>query len=126
MALSPPKRWKFATLTLSRAPAPLAITRSCCKHSRSCEQCLKSAMRILGPLAAKPRRCNLASVSFGAKEVKVQIKNRQQLLIFVTAGAVALFAADALVRAPLMNLWNARAARVTALRNQVARGRMLV
>jgi hypothetical protein len=56
----------------------------------------------------------------------VQIKNRQQLLIFVTAGAVALFAADALVRAPLMNLWNARATRLTALRNQVARGRMLV
>lgn len=56
----------------------------------------------------------------------MQIKNRQQLLLFVTIGAVALFAADALVRAPLMNLWNARAARVTALRAQVARGRMLV
>lgn len=56
----------------------------------------------------------------------MQIKNRQQLLLFVTIGAVALFAADALVRAPLMNLWNARSARITALRNQVSRGRMLV
>jgi hypothetical protein len=56
----------------------------------------------------------------------VQIKNRQQLLLIVTIGAVALFAADALIRAPLMNLWSARAARVTALRNQVSRGRMLV
>lgn len=56
----------------------------------------------------------------------MQIKNRQQVLLFVTIGAVALFAADALIRAPLMNLWSARAARVTALRNQVARGRMLL
>lgn len=56
----------------------------------------------------------------------MQIKNRQQLLLIVTIGAVALFAADALIRAPLMNLWSARAARVTALRNQVSRGRMLV
>jgi hypothetical protein len=56
----------------------------------------------------------------------VPIKNRQQILLFVTIGAIALFAADALIRAPLTNLWSARAARVTALRNQVSQGRMLV
>jgi hypothetical protein len=54
------------------------------------------------------------------------IKNRQKLLIFVTIGVVGLFAADELVRAPLMSAWNARAARVSKLRNQVARGKMLV
>jgi hypothetical protein len=56
----------------------------------------------------------------------VQIKDRQKLLIIVTAVAVGLFAADQLVRAPLVNAWNARAAQLTTLRNQVARGRMLV
>jgi hypothetical protein len=56
----------------------------------------------------------------------MQIKDRQKFLIVVTIGAVALFAADALIRAPLMSAWNARATRLTTLRNQVARGRMLV
>ena len=53
-------------------------------------------------------------------------KNRQQILIFATIAVVALFALDALVRAPLVSLWSARAAKVTALRNQVARGRLLM
>lgn len=56
----------------------------------------------------------------------MQIKDRQKLLIVVAAAAVGLFAADALVRAPLMAAWNARAARLTALRNQVSRGKMLL
>lgn len=56
----------------------------------------------------------------------MQIKDRQKLLLIVTIAAVGLFALDALVRAPLMSAWNARAARVTTLRNQVARGRMLM
>jgi len=54
------------------------------------------------------------------------IKDRQKLLIIVTVAAVALFALDELVRAPLMSAWNARAAKITALRNQVSRGRMLL
>ncbi len=56
----------------------------------------------------------------------MQIKDRQKLLVILTATAVGLFAADQLVRAPLMSVWNARAARITALRSQVSRGRMLV
>lgn len=56
----------------------------------------------------------------------MQIKNRQQVLLFITIGAVALFALDALVRAPLVKLWSARAAQITALRNQVSRGRVLI
>jgi hypothetical protein len=56
----------------------------------------------------------------------MQIKDRQKLLVIVTVAAVGLFAADALVRAPLVSAWNARAARITQLRNQVTRGKMLV
>ena len=56
----------------------------------------------------------------------MQIKNRQQMLLFATVGVVALFAADALIRAPLMSLWSARSTRLTALRSQVSRGRMLL
>jgi len=56
----------------------------------------------------------------------VQIKDRQKLLIILTVSVVALFAADQLVRAPLMSAWNARATRISALRNQVSRGRMLM
>ena len=56
----------------------------------------------------------------------MQIKDRQKLLIAVAVAVVALFAADALVRAPLMSAWNARAARLTSLRNQVSRGKMLL
>lgn len=55
----------------------------------------------------------------------MQIKDRQKLLVIVTVAAVALFAADQFIRAPLVSAWNGRTARITALRNQVARGRML-
>lgn len=56
----------------------------------------------------------------------MQIKDRQKFLVIVTIVAVGLFAADELVRAPLMSAWSARAAKITALRNQVSRGGMLV
>lgn len=54
------------------------------------------------------------------------IKNRQQLLFIVTGIAVALFLGDKVVLGPLTDAWKARSARIEALRNQVARGRMLV
>ena len=56
----------------------------------------------------------------------MQIKDRQKLLVIVTVAAVGLFALDQFVRAPLFSAWTARSARITALRNQVARGRMLL
>lgn len=56
----------------------------------------------------------------------MQIKNRQQLLILVAAIGVALFAGDRLLLTPLVHAWDARSARIKTLRNQVARGRMLV
>jgi hypothetical protein len=60
------------------------------------------------------------------KELEMQNKDRQKLLIVLTAAAVGLFAADQLVRAPLVSAWNARAARITTLRSQVSRGEKLV
>jgi hypothetical protein len=56
----------------------------------------------------------------------VQIKNRQKLLVIVAIAAVALFAGDKLVLTPLTNAWDARAARLKVLRNQISRGKMLV
>jgi len=54
------------------------------------------------------------------------IKNRQRLLLVVTGIAVALFLGDLAALGPLTDAWKARSARIVALRNQVARGRMLL
>lgn len=56
----------------------------------------------------------------------MQIKNRQQLLLFVAIAVIGVFAADRLLFTPLTRLWDARAARIKVLRNQVTRGNMLV
>jgi hypothetical protein len=56
----------------------------------------------------------------------MQIKNRQQLLIFAAVGAIALFAGDQLVLSPVINAWSARAKRVTGLRQQIAKDTMLL
>lgn len=53
-------------------------------------------------------------------------KNRQQLLVIVAVSALALLAADSLVRAPLAKLWDTRAKQLKDLRTQVAQGRMLL
>ncbi|HWW02218.1 MAG TPA: hypothetical protein VNZ64_21130 [Candidatus Acidoferrum sp.] len=55
----------------------------------------------------------------------MQIKDRRQLLIIVAIIGVVLFAGDKLVLTPLVRAWDARAARIKVLRNQVARGKML-
>ena len=54
------------------------------------------------------------------------IKNRQKLLVIVAIAAVALLAGDKLVLTPLINVWDARAARIKVLRTQLSRGKMLV
>ena len=54
------------------------------------------------------------------------IKNRQQLLVYVAIGALALLAADHFVRGPLVALWDARARQLRDLRTQVTMGKMLV
>jgi hypothetical protein len=56
----------------------------------------------------------------------VQIKNRQQLLMIGAIAAIALFAGDQLVLSPLTKAWSARAKRITELRQQISRGKMLV
>lgn len=52
----------------------------------------------------------------------MNIKNRQQVLAVLAMTAVALFAADKLIRAPLTRLWQERSARIADLRKQVAEG----
>ena len=54
------------------------------------------------------------------------IKNRQQLLIFVAIGALALYGADQLIRAPLTSFWSARAKQLADLRTQVKNGKMML
>jgi len=49
----------------------------------------------------------------------VEIKNRQQLLIIVTLGIVALFAADNIILTPLGGLWSARSKEIAQLRTKV-------
>jgi len=56
----------------------------------------------------------------------MQIKNRQQILIVVTLGIVALFAADKILFTPLGKLWSDRSAQITRLRKDVATGKQLV
>ncbi len=56
----------------------------------------------------------------------MKISNRQQLLAIVAGGAVALYAADALLLTPLSNSYKARATRIAELRKQVDNGRALV
>jgi hypothetical protein len=56
----------------------------------------------------------------------MQIKNRQQLLVYVAVGALALFAADRLLLEPLIKVWNARTEEITRLRTQVAQGKALL
>ena len=55
----------------------------------------------------------------------MQIKNRPQMLAVVAIAAVALFAADKLIRAPLTRVWKARAEQITNLRKQVGEGERL-
>ncbi|HWX21863.1 MAG TPA: hypothetical protein VN578_18335 [Candidatus Binatia bacterium] len=54
------------------------------------------------------------------------IKNRQQVLVIAAIAVLGLFAGDKLVFDPLLGLWNARAERLTKLRQQVGDGQRLL
>jgi hypothetical protein len=56
----------------------------------------------------------------------VQIKNRQRLLLILSAVAIALFAGDHLVLSPLTKAWGTRAARIAELRKQITQGNLLI
>ena len=56
----------------------------------------------------------------------MQIKNRQQMLVIAAIAMLGLFAADKLIVNPLLGAWDARAERLTKLRQQVTDGQRLV
>jgi hypothetical protein len=58
--------------------------------------------------------------------VKIDLKNRQQLLVVVAAAAIALFTTDKLVLTPLSKSWKARSTQIAELRKKVAAGQSLV
>ena len=110
---------------------------TCTGIARDCQALLKTIENVAqgpaiprgGPGAdarANRRRCNSRSTSNGMKEARMQIKNRQQLLIIGAIAAVALFAGDQLVLSPLLKAWSARATRICRAAQEDHRGNMLV
>jgi hypothetical protein len=59
-------------------------------------------------------------------EVKIDLKNRQQLLGVLAAAAIGLLLADKLVLSPLTRTWKARSAQIAELRKKIAAGQGLV
>jgi Tfp pilus assembly protein PilO len=57
--------------------------------------------------------------------MKVNVQNRQQLLVVLTVALMGLLIADWIVIEPLARLWTARAHQITELRSKVRDGRML-
>ncbi len=55
--------------------------------------------------------------------MKIDPKNRQQLLVLVAAAAVGLFAADRLLISPLAKSWRSRSSQIASLRQKVVEGR---
>ena len=56
----------------------------------------------------------------------MNLKNRQQLLMILAIGVVALFAADKIIISPLISAWKSRSKQIDDLRSQVSRGQSLV
>jgi Tfp pilus assembly protein PilO len=59
-------------------------------------------------------------------EAPMKIENRQQFLVALTIGAVALYIGVNFVGVPLSNLWSARSAQIKQLRAKVSEGKILV
>jgi Tfp pilus assembly protein PilO len=56
----------------------------------------------------------------------MKIENRQQFLVALTIGAVALLIGVNFILEPLSNLWSARSAQIRQLRAKVTEGRLLI
>jgi len=56
----------------------------------------------------------------------MKIENRQQFLVALTIGAVALLIGVNFVFEPLANLWSARSAQIKQLRAKVSEGKLLI
>ncbi|MDB6056342.1 MAG: hypothetical protein JWO95_186, partial [Verrucomicrobiales bacterium] len=55
----------------------------------------------------------------------MQIKNRQQILIFVALGALLFFVGDHLVLTPMVSGWQTRTKRIAELKKSIQQGEML-
>lgn len=55
----------------------------------------------------------------------MKIKNRQQLLIFLTVASIGLLAGDRFVLSPLLKSWRERSDRIAQLRKSIEQGRQL-
>lgn len=55
----------------------------------------------------------------------MQIKNRQQVLLFVALGAALFFIGDHLIVEPAINAWQARSKRIAELKQLIQQGEML-
>ena len=58
--------------------------------------------------------------------MKIDFKNRQQMLVLIAAGAVALLAGDKLLITPLANSWKARSTKIADFGKRVAEGQALI
>src|SRR5208282_3656616 len=56
----------------------------------------------------------------------MKIENRQQFLVALTIGALALYIGVNFICVPLSNLWSARSAQIKQLRAKVSEGKLLV
>src|SRR3954452_6216745 len=56
----------------------------------------------------------------------MQIKNRQQILLFAALGALAFFVGDHLIFTPLVEGWKARSKHITELKRDIQNGEMLL
>jgi hypothetical protein len=56
----------------------------------------------------------------------VQIKNRQQILLFAAVGALVVLIGDHLILTPLINGWQARTKHIAELKQSITQGQMLL
>jgi Tfp pilus assembly protein PilO len=56
----------------------------------------------------------------------MQIKDRQQLLVIITASVAALFIADMVLITPLLKGWDSRQTQISDLRKKVAQNKALI
>src|SRR5262249_13768257 len=59
-------------------------------------------------------------------EVRVQIKNRQQMLLFAAVGLLLFFVGDKFILSPLVDGWQARSKRISELKHSIAQGDMML
>jgi hypothetical protein len=58
--------------------------------------------------------------------VKINIENRQKLLVIIAGAALALLALDRLILTPLGHVWSARSQRIAELQKNLAQGKQLL